>query len=223
MFRGLQLVIGFAVSLSMAACGGDGDRDAAVKELEKGAQQLEEAAAKGQGGADQMAKGLEAMAKGLGAMAGGDPNAKPVDPVSFRDLMAVFPESFNGWERSKPTGERMTSPVNFSEAEVRFTKGESQLNLKITDSALHQMLVAPFSMFLTAGYEKETERGYEKSVKVGDFPGWEKWNSGDKDGQLNAIVNKRFIVEIRGRDIDDPKVMHALAAATNLEKLGDVQ
>jgi len=29
-------------------------------------------------------------------------------------------------------------------------------------------------MFLTAGYEKETERGYEKAVKVGEFPGWEK-------------------------------------------------
>lgn len=225
MFRSRNLVrsrilaLAVAVSTLMAACGGDSQQDAAVKELEKGAEQLEQAAKGAENGAEQMAKGLESMAKGFGAMAGGDPNAKPVDPLSFRDLMAAFPETFAGWERSKPTGERMTSPVNFSEAEVRFSKGQSNLELKITDSAFNQMLIAPFAMFLTAGYEKETEKGYEKSVKVGEYPGWEEWNDDGKDGELNAIVNKRFMVQIRGRNIESPKVMHELAAATNLAQL----
>lgn len=220
-------VLALGMSVLVAACGGGNSQDAAVKEIEKGAEQLREAAEQAAGssqtGAEQMAKGLESMAKGFGALAGGDPDAKPVDPVSFRDLMTVFPESFSGWERAKPTGERMSSPVNFSEAQVRFTKGESSLSLKITDSGLNQMLIAPFAMFLTAGYEKETERGYEKSVKVGEYPGWEEWNSQGKDGELNAIVNKRFMVQIDGRNIEDPKVMHELAAATNLKKLGELK
>jgi len=226
MFRTRRIVnVTLAVGLSvmMVACGGESRQEAAVKELESGAAQLEQAAKSSENGAEQMAKGLESMAKGFGAMAGGDPNAKPVDPVSFRDLMAAFPESFSAWERSKPTGERMSSPVNFSEAEVRFTKGESQLELKITDSGLNQMLIAPFAMFLTAGYEKETEKGYEKSVKVGEYPGWEEWNSEGKDGELNAIVNKRFMVHIQGRNIDAPKMMHELAAATNLAKLAETK
>ena len=81
------------------------------------------------------------------------------------------------------------------------------------------MLIAPFAMMLTSGYEKETENGYEKSVKVGEFPGWEKWNSAGKDGELNAIVNKRFMVQVEGRNIDDPKTLHDLLAATDLKKL----
>ena len=48
------------------------------------------------------------------------------------------------------------------------------------DSAFSQMLIAPWAMFLTAGYEKQTCDGYEKSVNVGGNPGFEKWNSRDK-------------------------------------------
>jgi hypothetical protein len=219
MSRVWSAALAAAVSTAMIACGGGSREEEAAKQLQQGAEQMQKAAEQGQGGADQMAKGLESMAKGLSAMAGGDPNAKPVDPVSFRDLMAVFPENLSGWERSKPTGERMSSPVNYSEANVRYTKGESSLELKITDSGLNQMLIAPFAMFLTSGYEKETESGYEKSVKVGEYPGWEKWNSAGKDGELNAIVNKRFMVQVEGRNIDDPKIMHDLVAATDLRKL----
>lgn len=223
MFRTRHVAIALSLSVVTVACGGGSQQEAAISELEKGAARLEEAAKNTGNSAEQMAKGLESMAKGFSAMAGGDPNAKPVDPVSFRDLMATFPESFAGWERSKPTGEHMTSPVNFSEAEVRFTKGESTLELKITDSGLNQMLIAPFAMFLTAGYEKETERGYEKSVTVGEYPGWEEWNGEGKDGELNAIVNKRFMVQIQGRNIDDTKVMHELAAATKLAALANTK
>jgi hypothetical protein len=171
-----------------------------------------------QKGAEGMAKGLADMAKGLTAMAGGDPNQKPVDPVSFRDLQTMLPD-ISGWEKGKPTGERMTSPVTYAEASVTYRKGDAQIDEKIVDSAFNQLLVAPFTMFLTMGYEKETENGYEKALKVGDFPGWEKWNSASKDGELNAVVNKRFIVQIEGRHIDDPKVLHAAMNQTDLRKL----
>jgi hypothetical protein len=183
---------------------------------------VQEAAKQSQNGAEQMAKGFEAMARGLGAMAGGDPSAKPVEPVSFRDLQTVFPD-LAGWDKGKPTGERMSSPVNFSEASVKYRKGEAQLELKVTDSALNQLFIAPIAMFLTTGYEKETENGYEKSVKVGEFPGWEKWNTAGKDGELNVIVNRRFIVQIEGRNIDDPNVMHRLMNDVNLQKLAELK
>ena len=205
------------------ACGGSSRQEEAAQQFSKGAEQMKAAAEQTQGSAEQIAKGFESMAKGLSVMAGGDPNAKPVDPISFRELMSVFPEHLSGWERSKPTGERMSSPVNFSQAGVEFTKGDARLDLKITDSALNQMLIAPIAMMLTSGYEKETANGYEKSTKVGGFPGWEKWNGAGKNGELTAIVNQRFIVQVEGRNIDDPKVMHDLIAATGLNKLAELQ
>ena len=202
------------LALVTVACGSS--------EQEKQAEQVEKAAEQVQDSAASMAKGLEDMAKGLSAMAGGDPNAKAVDPVSFRDLQTVLPD-LPGWEKSKPTGERMTMPVNFSQAEVEYTRGDSRIEAKIVDSALNQLLVAPFSMFLTAGYEKETSEGYEKSVKIGQYPGWEKWDTGDKDGELNAVVAGRFIVQLTGNDIADMKVLHDAMNATDLNKLASMR
>ena len=206
------LVIGLAALVAAGACG----QSAEKKEAEK----KEEAAAKtAESGAAEAARGLEQMAKGLEAMAGGGSGEqKPVDPVSFRDMMALFPE-LDGWEKAKPTGERMASPFAFSTAEVVYTKGDARIALKTTDSGFNQLLLTPYAMFLSAGYEKETADGYEKSTKVNGQPGWEKWNGAGKDGELNALVGKRFLMQIEGNQIDDTKVLHELAGKIDMGKL----
>jgi hypothetical protein len=184
---------------------------------EKKTEAVKQAADQASQSATNMAKGLEEMAKGLGAL-GGDPNAKPVDPVSFRDLQATFGD-LSGWEKGKATGEKMSTPVNFSRAEVSYTKGDSRVKIEISDSGFNQMLMIPYSMFLASGYEKETESGYEKSTKVGEHPGWEKWNTENKSGELNAIVAKRFIVQVEGHRLDDAKMLHTAMASVDLNKL----
>lgn len=202
------LVIGLTALVGAGACGKSKEEkreDAAVKNA--------------QSGAAEAAKGLEQMAKGLEAMAGGGSGEqKPVDPVSFRDMMALFPD-MDGWEKAKPTGERMASPFAFSTAAVTYSKGNSRIELKTTDSGFNQMLLMPYAMFLTAGYEKETADGYEKSTTVNGQPGWEKWNGAGKDGELNALVGKRFLMQIEGNQIEDTKVLHELAGKIDMGKL----
>jgi hypothetical protein len=210
-------VILAVLALTSAACGPSREEQQAA-EIEKSAQEMQKGAENMAKGAEEMARSMSSLASGLGAAFGGDPNAKPADPVSFRDLQAVLPE-LSGWERDKPTGERMTAPVNFSEASVSHTRGDASISTKITDSALNQMLIAPFAMFLAGNYERETDRGYEKSIEVGEHLGFEKWDTEDKDGELTVIVNKRFIVAIEGRNIDNAKVLHDVLARTDLAKL----
>lgn len=170
--------------------------------------------------AQEAAKGLEQMAKGMEQMAGG--STKPVPPVNFRELQALLPD-VEGWEKGKPTGEMMSMPVSFSQATVEYTKGDSTLEVKIVDTGLNQLLVTPYTMFLTAGYEKQTEDGYEKSVGVAGQPGWERWSSGNKDGELNALAVKRFLVTVEGRNIEDTKVLHAVAQRIDMNKLGSLK
>lgn len=189
---------------------------------EKKVEQVKKASESVQKSADQMAKGLEDMAKGLSGLAGNDPSQKPVDPVSFRDLQTTFGD-LSGWEKGKATGERMTAPVNYSVAKVSYAKGDARIEEEISDSAFNQMLLVPFSMFLTTGYEKETEDGYEKSTKVGEFPGFEKWNNRNKHGELTAIVNKRFIVQVTGQNVPDSKVIHDAMASIDLSKLASLK
>lgn len=208
------IIVGIALSVAVAACGSSEEKQAE--------QATEEAARTAEQGAEEAAKGLEEMAKGLEALAsGGSSDAKPVEPVSFRDMMALFPD-LEGWEKAKPTGEKMTSPFAVSMAEVAYTKDNSRIELKMTDSGMNQMLLLPYSMFLSAGYEKETSDGYEKSTTVNGQPGWEKW-SDSKDGELNALVGKRFLVQIEGSEIADTKVLHDLAGQIDMGKLASLK
>ena len=202
------LIVGLGLAVAVAACG-----------KSKEQKQAEQAAQTAQTAAGEAAKGLEQMAKGLEAMAGGaKSDQKAVDPVSFRDLIAMMPD-LEGWEKQKPTGEKMTSPFAYSTAEADYTNGDARIQVKMTDSGFNQLLLTPYAMFLATGYEKETSDGYEKSTTVNGQPGWEKWDSSSKDGELNALVGKRFLVQIEGRQVEDAKVLHAVANKIDMGKL----
>lgn len=219
-------VAALAALVGVGACGKSDEEkraEEAQKQAEAAAAQATAAAQSTQQAAQQATQGLEAFAKGLQQAAGGAAgDGKPVDPVSFRDLQALFPD-YDGWTKEKPTGERMTSPFAYSQAEGRYTKGDSSIELKIVDSGLNQLLLAPYALFLQSGYEKETSDGYEKALQVNGQPGWEKWNSSAKDGELNAIAGKRFLVQIEGRDIPDTKVLHDLASKIDMNKLAGLK
>jgi len=74
-------------------------------------------------------------------------------------------------------------------------------------------------MMMAGGYAKETSRGYEKSVKVGDHAGWETWQSDDKDGTLHIFVAKRYLVNLDGNNIENTKVLYDLLGRMDLGKL----
>ena len=60
------------------------------------------------------------------------------------------------------------------------------------------MLFTPFTMFMAAGYEKETPEGFERSVNVAGNPGWEKWDKGSKNGEAAIVVGKHFWCSWKG-------------------------
>jgi hypothetical protein len=214
-----------AVMVMTVACGKSEQQKQAEQAAQQATQATQQAAKTAEQGAAQAAKGIEAMAKGLEAMANSaaaNINTKPADPVSFRDLMALFPD-VDGWEKEKPTGERMNAPFAFSRAEIRYKKGDARLEIKLVDSGFSQLFLAPYSAFLQAGYEKETSSGYEKSTTVAGQPGWEKWNTEGKDGELNALVAKRFLMTIEGRNVDDIKFLHGIAGKIDMAKLATLK
>jgi hypothetical protein len=214
-------VAGLALAMTIG-CGKSEEQKAA----EKAAEETKEAAAALQKAAEAAggaatAQGLNEFAKAMegvaGAMSGKTPDGKTIEPVRFQDLQAALPE-VSGWERGAPTGERMTAPVPFSQAEADYTMGESNISVKVVDSAFSQMLIAPWSMFLTSGYERETSDGYEKSVTIGGNPGFERYNKANRDGELNIVFAKRFLVTVEGDNIADTKVLHDFAAKLDTSK-----
>ena len=194
--------------------------EAAAKAGEAAASAAQQATENAAPAAGQAAQGMQDFAKAMQGMAAamGGNGGKASDPVSFRDLQTAFP-TVSGWTMDKPKGERMTSPVAFSQTEARYKNGSQEIEVKIVDSAFNQILVAPWAMFLTAGYEKETDDGYEKSTTVSGNPGFEKWNDSRKDGEVNIVVAKRFLVSVEGDRLSDVKQLHDFAARIDFAKL----
>jgi hypothetical protein len=223
----LKVTVVVAVLAAAVACGqseAEKQAEETAKQLEKAAEEMQKAADAAQKGSAGAAQGMEAFAKAMaaaaGAAAGGD--GKPVEPVAFQQLETVLPD-VPGWERNKPRSERMTSPVPFSQTESTYSNGDAEIEVKIVDSAFNQLLVSPWAMFLTAGYSRETSDGHEKSVTVDGNPGFEKWNNERRDGELNLVVAKRFLVTIEGNDIADAKVLHDFAAKLDSSRLAGLK
>lgn len=237
MRRTLNVAVVMGLTAVLAAACGKSPEEKAADALEKAATDMAKAgeemakageaaataaqqAAEGAGAnaGEQAAKGMEDFAKAMQGMAAAMGGGKVSEPVSFRDMQAAFP-SVSGWTMEKPRGERMTSPVAFSQTEARYRNGDQSIEVKIVDSAFNQILVAPWAMFLTAGYEKETDDGYEKSTTVAGHPGFEKWNTERKDGEVNIVVAKRFLVSVEGDGLSDVKQLHDFAGKIDFAKL----
>lgn len=217
-----MIVAGAVLTLSMG-CGGSQDQQQSqgAEQLKQGAatmQQGAEAVAKATGqSADQMAQGLQQMAQGFQQMAQGA--AKPVD---FEGLKALLPEP-SGWTRTNARGEQANMPIAISRAEARYQKGDATIELEITDTALSQLLLAPLSMFLGAGYSERSDEGFKRSTKIGGQPGYEEWNAESKHGEVTAVVANRFIVKADGRDVQDLAPVRQLVEAVDLSKLAGLK
>ena len=213
------LSVMLVAALFTAACG----KSEAQKQAEQAAENLKKAAedmakaAEQQGtaaaaqGANDMAKAMQGMAA---ALSGTGADGKPIEPVAFQTLQTHLPK-VSGWEMDEPEGERMNMPVAFSQIETTYKKGEARINAKIVDTGFAQMLMAPWSMMLASGYSRETSSGYEKATTLSGNPAIEKWDKGAKNGELDVLVGKRFMVSLEGHDIDDMKQLQDFASNFN--------
>ena len=214
------VILAAVLAIAVASCGKSEEEkkaEQAAEDLKKAAESLgKAAAATGTAAATQgmtdAAKAMQGVAAALGTATGAD--GKPVEPVAFQTLQTYLPK-VAGWEMEEPEGERMTSPFPFSQIEARYRKGESRIDTKIVDTGYAQMLIAPWSMMLAAGYSRESSRGYEKATTLAGNPAVEKWDKNSKNGEYNVLVGKRFMVTIEGRDIDDMKTLQDFASNIN--------
>jgi hypothetical protein len=202
----MVLVVVVMLALAVGACGGK--KEEAPKAAEPAASTpVSDAVA-----------GMQQMADAVKQMSGEGSDLKEVEPVSFRDLQTVLPD-FSGWEKGAPSGEKMSAPIAISKTEVTYTKDEMSIEASVVDTGYRQMFFMPYMMMMAVGYEKESGTGYEKGTMIKGNPGFEKWDSEAKDGELAVVVNKRFFVQVQGRNIADNAVLREYLEKVDLGKL----
>jgi hypothetical protein len=215
-------ILAVVAVVALGACGKSEQQkqaEQAAEDLKKAAETMAKAA-EAQGtaaaaqGANDMAKAMQSMAT---AMSGGG-DGKAVEPVAFQTLQSHLPK-VSGWDMDEPEGERMTMPVPFSQVETQYKKGETRIDAKIVDTGFAQLLMAPWSMMMAAGYSRESSSGYEKSTSLSGNPAIEKWDKSSKNGELDVLVGKRFMLSLEGHDLNDIKQLQDFASNFNLSAI----
>lgn len=171
--------------------------------------------------AGQMAQGMKGMAQGMAQMVEGmqkSANFPQVQPLHFKELYEVLPE-VRGWEMGKPTGQTINMPYTFSQAEAKYARDGGRVEVRVVDGAWHPMMLAPYTMFLKAGFEQETETGYQRSATIEGHPGWEKWDDSKKHGEINVVLGERFLVQYDGRGVSDMDELMGFVKKSDLKKL----
>ena len=232
----MRVRCGVAITLACvvaAACGKPADQQAredaqtklhdAGKQMEQAAKQLDEAVKKGGTGmTDAMAKMGAAAAGAMGEAA--KTVATPVEPVDFRDLKAMLPETIGSMKRAAAEGEKSGAMgVVVSHAEGRYESDGANVEIKITDPGNLSGFAAMAAVWMNVEMDRETDSGYEKTGATGGRRFHEKYDKSAKSGEYTMIVGQRYMVEVRGSGVDMATLKKAMESIdlAKLESMKD--
>jgi hypothetical protein len=125
------------------------------------------------------------------------------DPVDFHTLKGMLPDSLPGMQRTGAEGSsQQAMGVKGSSATANYQgPAGARAEIKITDAtAVSGLLDVAGSM--VQNRTSESDNGYEKDATVGGRLIHEKYDTRSKHGELNAIVAKRFMVDVTGDGVD---------------------
>jgi hypothetical protein len=126
---------------------------------------------------------------------------KTVEPVDFRQLKELLPESVDGMQRAEVSGEKSTAlGMTISKAEARYT-GEDRRVIDVTISDIGNASgLASLALYAWANNEidKDSPTGYEKTTTFRGYKAYEKYSTRDHSGEMGVLIAKRFVVEAKG-------------------------
>ena len=200
-------------ALALASCGKEAPPKAVdpATKVEQAAKQIGEGAR--QGDVTQMGEGMKQMGAALSG-------SVKVEPVDFRTLKEILPESIAGMRRVGAEGSRTNvMGVASSKAEAVYEDGKGgRVVYEITDVGTLSGVTAMAFAWVNVEIDKEGDSGYERTTTVAGRKAYERYSLAARTGELDVIVAGRFIVGIKASGVDR-KVFQEAVAKLDLAKL----
>ena len=139
------------------------------------------------------------------------PAKKP--PMDFRKLKEFMPAEVNGIKRSKNEGEKVSfGEFTMSQATAEYAKAEPaendpRIEIQIMDYAASPEMGAAITAWSQLQIDKDSDAGYERTLKIKDQPAYETYQNEGKNGQVQIWVEKRFYLNLQTTNLsgDDVK------------------
>jgi hypothetical protein len=202
----MLLVVPLALAIFLFGCG----KNAEQKKLEEAAKEMGQAGGKLAEGAQKMAEAMKDINDG-----------KKVEPVDFRELKTLLPESLPGLTRGNVEGERsgtMGIQVSMASADYTDENGVS-ISIKISDMGglTGAMRLATLGWTM-AQIDRENNDGYERTTTFNGNKAWEQYWTSNRHGELHILVAGRFVVEVDGNQCEMSQIKDA-AGKVDINKL----
>lgn len=220
------LIAGFLIFEGCGSSEKEETRNSA-NDIEKAAEKMadagEEMAEKMQEGVGEMADALQKMGEVFSESVATD----KVEPVDYKDLKDLLPESLAKMERTDFSGERTSlMGIKTSQAHAEFSSDDGQnISIEIIDMGSVKGIAAMARVaWAKTEFERETDEGYERTVEYKGFKAFEKYSNEDKSGEFNVLVADRFVVEVKGYQVEIKDITKALDKIDlkKLEKMKNV-
>ena len=179
----------FLTALILSSCGKGGDQpnEKQKSEDKTGIKSL-----------DEFVDNMKEVQKGM-------EEGKKYEVVDFRELKALLPEAVGDLKRTNAQGEKsgaMGFTVSKAEADYNNEDYSKRIDIEITDisGATGFTGIAAWGWAM-ADVDKETETGYEKTIKYKGHKAFEKYDNQDQYGSIEVLVAGRFMVSVNGNNV----------------------
>ncbi|RFT15194.1 MAG: hypothetical protein OP8BY_0658 [Candidatus Saccharicenans subterraneus] len=144
--------------------------------------------------------------------------AEKVTALDFKVLEQLLPEK-SGWTKSNVRGQQFSyGEGQTSMAEADYSSGESRVHVIIMDTARIAWTMGQFQQMVQMGFSAKDDRHYVKTTKINNQPAIEEYDYQDKDGQLQVLIKDRFLITIRGNNIENNNILYDFFNAIDLKK-----
>ena len=179
----------FLTALILSSCGKGGDQpnEKQKSEDKTGIKSL-----------DDFVDNMKEVQKGM-------EEGKKYEVVDFRELKALLPETVGDLKRTNAQGEKSGSmgfTVSKAEADYNNEDYSKRIDIEITDisGATGFAGIAAWGWAM-ADIDKESETGYEKTIKYKGHKAFEKYDNQDQYGSIEVLVAGRFMVSVNGNNV----------------------
>jgi hypothetical protein len=146
-------------------------------------------------------------------------NGEEVEVVNFRELKEMLPDKAAGLPNTDKSGETTgVMGIKISTAEAEYKEGDKRIEMTIIDTGGLGMAMMGVAQWSTVTVDKESDDGYERTTTIEGHKAFESWNNKSQSGEVAVIVNKRFVVQADGRNVDMNDLKKALKSV-NFNKL----
>jgi len=217
-FSVAMIVLALSVAVGMVGCKKSGEEaDKKVRQEIKKGEEREHLSGEDREKYDDSVGKLKDMAAAMEKIK----EREPVDPVNFRELLPLIPESIGKYKRDgEPTGESANmAGMKISHVEAYYLPpgGEPRIGVEVIDLAYIPHLYITWNM--ATMIEVDSTEEIRKNSTIKGHKAIELYKYKDKEGQLSILVAERFQVQLKADGFDNLDPLKDFAEKMDLEKL----